>query len=250
MKSPFDYPDRPYAVPQFKIDVHRGAWEQLSKPGSWWSAAERITIASASRAALECGLCAERKNALSPLSMKGHHHGPRTPLTDKVIDTVHRITTDSARLSARWVEGLLDPDFGYGHYVELVSVIVNVISIDTFHRALQISLEPLPDPQPGVPDRYLPPGADIDVAWVPMIWPANLSDREQDIYFGAPRIGHVIRALSLVPNAVRWLNRLSEAHYLPTPQVGDMAATGHLRLSRPQTELVAARTSLLNDCFY
>ena len=83
-----------------------------------------------------------------------------------------------------------------------------------------------------------------------MIWPANLSDREQDIYFGAPRIGHVIRALSLVPDAVRWLNRLSEAHYLPTPQVGDMAATGHLRLSRPQTELVAARTSLLNDCFY
>jgi hypothetical protein len=166
------------------------------------------------------------------------------------MDAIHRITTDPARLTAGFVEAFVEGSFSYGHYVEMVSVIVNLISIDTLHKALGLPLEPLPSPQPGEPDGYLPAGAAPDVAWVPMLYPENLSEREADIYFGAAQMGHVIRALSLVPDAVRWLNRLSEAHYLPTPEVGDFSRTGHLALSRMQTELVAARTSYYNDCFY
>jgi hypothetical protein len=132
----------------------------------------------------------------------------------------------------------------------MISLIVNLISIDSLHRALSLPLEPLPVPEPGEPDGYLPSGAAVDVAWVPMIYPENLTEREADIYFGAPQMGHVIRAMSLVPDAVRWLNNLSAAHYLPTAEVGDFSKCGRLTLSRMQTELVAARTSYYNDCFY
>lgn len=245
----FDYSRAPFDVPQYKAEAHRGAWDYMAEPGSWWNGQARIAIAKASRAAFDCPLCAERKAALSPNAVSGTHAGAST-LPDSTVDAVHRITTDSARLTRSWVEGLIDETFTYGHYVELVSLIVNLASIDTLHRALGLPLEPLPEPRSGEPDGYLPPGAALDVAWVPMIFPQNLSEREDDIYFGAAEMGHVIRAMSLVPEAVRWLNNLSEAHYLATPQVGDMTASGHLSLSRMQTELVAARTSILNDCFY
>lgn len=246
----FQYDQSAYTIPAYKVEAHRKAWQYLSRPGSWWTAAERIAIAESSRAALACTLCEERKAALSPLAVRGRHDNPIVPLDDKVVDAAHRITTDSARISGSWVKSLIGESFGFGHYIEMVSVIVSLISIDTVHHALDIPLEPLPEPQAGEPDGYWPAGAAVDVAWVPMIQPENLTEKEADIYHGFPRTGHVIRALSLVPDAVRALSLLSEAHYLPMPQVMDFSMSGHLNLTRVQTELVASRTSRLNDCFY
>ncbi len=246
----FDYTDSPYRVPDYKAEAHRGAWQYMAEPGSWWTGAERVAIAAASRAAHDCALCLARKAALSPNAVGGSHDGPDGGLPETVVDAVHRISTDPARLTRTFVESLLSDTFSYGHYVEMVSLIVNLTSIDSLHKALGLPLEPLPEPVSGEPDGYLPPGAAVDVAWVPMIYPENLSEREADIYFGAPQMGHVIRAMSLVPDAVRWLNNLSEAHYLPTYEVGDFSKSGRLTLSRMQTELVAARTSYYNDCFY
>ena len=246
----FDYSNAPYQIPDYKAAAHRGAWQYMAEPGSWWTGTDRIAIAAASRAAHDCALCQTRKSALSPNAVSGTHDGPSGGLEDKVVDAVHRITTDPARLTGSWVESLVDDAFTYGHYVEMVSLIVNLISIDSLHKALSLPLEPLPGPMAGEPDGYLPPGAAVDVAWVPMIYPENLTEREADIYFGATQMGHVIRAMSLVPDAVRWLNNLGEAHYLPTYEVGDFSKRGHLTLTRTQTELVASRTSYYNDCFY
>ena len=140
----FDYSNAPYRIPDYKADAHRGAWQYMARPGSWWKGTERLAIAAASRAAHDCELCRERKAALSPNAVSGSHDGPTGGLPDKVIDAVHRITTDPARLTRTFVDGLLADDFGYGHYVEMVSLIVNLISIDSLHKALDLSLEPLP----------------------------------------------------------------------------------------------------------
>jgi hypothetical protein len=69
---------------------------------------------------------------------------------------------------------------------------------------------------------------------------------EADLWHG--RAGNVIRAMSLVPEAVRDLKTLSAAHYVTTEQVTDPRA--RRTLSRPQIELVAGRVSALNECFY
>ena len=59
---------------------------------------------------------------------------------------------------------------------------------------------------------------------------------------------NVISALSLVPENVRWLHDLSEGHYL---SFAEMRMPDPLRaISRPQIELIAARVSALNECFY
>ena len=61
--------------------------------------------------------------------------------------------------------------------------------------------------------------------------------------------GNVIRAMSLVPDAVRSLQELSAAHYLALKDVRDPNARMPA-LERPQVELIAGRISALNECFY
>ena len=58
----------------------------------------------------------------------------------------------------------------------------------------------------------------------------------------------MIAAMSLVPGEVRGLLDLGDAYYMP---MRAMSTPERVRsLSRSQVELVAARTSALNECFY
>lgn len=245
----FSYNDCPYPVRATMADGYRASWDYVASPGNWWSGPERVAIAQASRDALSCTLCSSRKQALSPYSMSGAHDGDGM-LADKVVDAVHRMTTDAARLTRAWIDEAVDDTFTHGHYVEAVSVVVSVFCIDSFHRALGLALEPLPEPKPGEPSRYRPPGAAIDVAWVPMLLPETLTEPEADIFGGQPQMANVIRAMSLIPDAVRQLGAQSAVQYVDLPNVRNFESTGQLSLSRPQIELVAARTSAINDCFY
>ena len=249
----FDYRDCPYPVRASMAEGYRASWDYISKPGNWWSGAERVAIAQATRDARRCNLCAERKGALSPYGVGGtHSSSPDRPvlLSDKAIDAVHRIATDAARLTKTWIDETINDSFTHGHYVEAVSVVVAVFCIDSFHHALGLEMEPLPEPQSGQPSKYRPPGAAVDVAWVPMLVPDTLSEAEADIFGGAPQTANVIRALSLVPDAVRHLAAQSAVQYVGMANVRNVESTGQLSLSRPQIELVAARTSAIDDCFY
>ena len=63
------------------------------------------------------------------------------------------------------------------------------------------------------------------------------------------RTGNVIRALSLVPDEVRTMLATSDVHYLPIADVMNPQAQGRA-LERAQIELLAARVSALNQCYY
>jgi hypothetical protein len=242
------YEDSPYPVRSDLKDAHERFWNRLAGPGTWWTSAERIAIAQASREARNCRLCRERKSALSPYGLDGTHDGS-TDLSPSVVDVVHRITTDAARLTRQWYEAVLAAGLSEGQYVELVGTIVSMVSIDAFSRALGLSLRVLPDPTPEPPSQYRPETAALeDQAWVPMVPECNEGTPEADLW-PSERTGNVIRAMSLVPDEVRTLSDLSAAHYLPNAQVRDpMAAQGEL--DRLQMELVAGRVSALEGCFY
>ena len=62
--------------------------------------------------------------------------------------------------------------------------------------------------------------------------------------------GYVIRALSLVPDEVRSLGDLAAIHYLAFSQIAQWEGSPQGTLSRIQTEVVAARVSAINGCFY
>lgn len=258
----FDYPAEglPDVIREDIVAAHRRAWARLAHPGTWWNAEERVAIAAESRAAAYCDLCRARRRALSPYAAdaptgkRRHASVSAAVLPAAAIDAIHRLVTDASRLTGDYVAGLAKAGLPDTHYVELLSIVVSLRSIDAFHRALGLAPEPMPRPLPesetGPPTRRRPGGTESDSAWVPLLVPSKAEPQDEDLFPG-PMAPYVIRALSLVPDAVRWLKDLSAAHYLAMEGSAMMNfVQGRGPLSRAQTELVAGRVSAVNECFY
>ncbi len=228
--------------------AHRRAWARLASPGTWWTGPERIAIAAEARAADYCSFCRVRKEALSPYSVEGEHDEVAGDLLpSSAIDAIHRLVTDPTRLSSSWVDGLAAQGVPKTHYIEILSIVVSLRSVDGFHRAMGLAPEPLPGARSGEPSRVRPAAAVAGEAWVPMLPNGKLAGDEADLWQGPT--GNVIRAMSLVPEAVRWLKELSTAQYLGQDEMLDFTR-GRGPLSRAQTELIAGRVSALSECFY
>ena len=245
-----DYSASPVPVREDIIAAHARIWDRVRHAGAWWTGAQRVEIATEVRNALDCDFCRARKTAPSPSSVQGEHRSQAKDLPPPAVDAVHRIVTDAQRLSKEWVERLASEGVSDAHYVELLGVVVAVLSIDEVHRGLGIDLLPLPTPEAGEPTRIRPDGLASGTAWVPMMTLAgSRKGPNSDLFEGLPVAPNVIAAMSLVPDAVRDLKTLSNAHYVPTIEVANPTFHGRA-LDRSQIELVAGRVSALNECFY
>ncbi len=244
----FDYSASGYAIRDDIPDAHRAVWRKIGEPGCWWRGSDRVAFVEESRNARRCEACAKRKAALSPHVDCGPHNAT-TNLPEVVVDVVHRITTDPARLSRGWLDRVNTNGVTDEQYVELLGVVVAAISVDAFHRALGLPLAPLPAVVAGAPSGYRPPGAADSGAWVHTVQPEAAGEAEADLYPGG-RTGNVISAMSLVPDSVRLLLRLSDAHYLPMQSIMTPNDNAGRAISRSQIELLAGRVSALSDCFY
>ena len=221
-----DLPIRPKT-----ISSQQRSWEIIASPGRWWNGIERIEIARVGRAARDF------KAAASDI------------LPEAAVYAIQKLVADNANLNRDWYEEIVAAEgMSEDRYVELVAVVVHALSIDEFHRALGLELEPLPDPILGEPTRHRPPQATQRATWPPIVPKSGLNP-EDAMFYGPLEWGaNVISALSLIPENVRWLHDLSEGHYL---SFAEMRMPDPLRsISRPQIELIAARVSVLNECFY
>lgn len=244
----FDYSASPYAIREDIRREHRAFWRRLAQPGSWWTGAERVAIAAASRRAWDCGLCIARKAALSPNAVRGDHaHDGELPLA--TVDAAHRVVMDPGRITRHYVEDNAAAGLSKPAYVELIGVVVAVVSIDEFHRALGLGPEPLPIPQPGDISRYLPAMQREDIGFVPTVPPEGAVGNEADLW-PPMRTANVVRALSLVPDALRDWRALASAQYLSFAGMRNFVKDDARSLNRMQMELVAARVSAVNECFY
>jgi len=247
--SEIDYSDARYPVRASFAEAHNQYWNRLAAPGAWLSGAERVAVAQEVRHARACKLCNQRKAALSSYQVDGAHDRA-SGLSDTMVEVIHRVTTDSARLTKAWFDGIMQQGLKPEQYVEIIGTLVEVFSIDEFCRALDIPFNALPEPQPGEPSRYRPENIreDGNGAWVPLLPSVVDTGPESDLWEG--RTGYVIRALSLVPNEVRYMLDLLAVHYLDNTQIWNVKNSPRGTLSRMQMEVVAARVSAHNGCFY
>jgi hypothetical protein len=244
MDPHLDYDD--HSVREDLVAAHALLLEHLSSPGSWFSGAERIALASESRQSLGCALCAERRAARSPYALKGEHDRV-SDLPEPLVDLVHRVRMDPGSLSRSWFEELRDA-VGEGAYVDAVGVVALLAGIDHFCRALGVAPFVLPDPKPGEATGYRPEGLLDQGAWVQMLAPEALGAPEADLFGDDAFVPNIVRALSQTPDHVRALRSVTAAHYVPLGGLMDLDLERDL--DRFQIELVAARVSALNECFY
>ncbi len=246
------YASAPCAVRDDIAGTHARIWHHIASPGTWLDGPTRVAIAAETRHAAACRLCARRKSALSPYTIDGDHDSLGS-LPATMVEAIHRIATDPARLTERWVKSLLDGGIPDTAYIELVSVLAHTLAVDTFTDALGMERHPLPEPLPGEPTRRRPEGAVIDAAWLPTIPPEAADDELRRIYPSgigdAPNAPHVRRAMSLVPREAISFFAINDAQYLP-PQAMWQPGMNPRAISKAQIELVASRVSSLNGCFY
>ena len=242
-----DYRRSPLPLRDDLVAAHRRAWARLAAPGEWWTGAVRLAIAEETRAATHCRLCQDCKAALSPFAVPGTHTAA-TDLPEIMIDVIHRIRTDSGRLTRQFYDGALAGGLSDAEYVETVGVMAMVIAIDSFCDALGMPRHTLPAPIAGEPRRRRPAGAKEGLAWVPTVAPEDMTDAEAGMYDGLSAV-NIHRALSLVPAEVMAFFDLDTVHYLPDAVLRDFG-TEYRALTHAQIEFLAARVSAINQCFY
>jgi len=256
----FNYTNSVYPIREDIPQAYRKFWQRLAQPGSWWTGEQRVAIAAESRAALDCNWCAIRKIALSPYSQEdSDEKHTRDPifsgcLPEIAVDAAHRVITDQSRITKRYVDtnaerSAGDDGLSKGAYVELVGLVVATFSIDEFHRALDIPLEPLPEPVAGEITRYQPQHLSADIGFVPTIPPDGAVGPEADLWPNG-RTANVARALTLVPDALRDWQSIGSAQYLSFKQMENMGQEEGRALNRMQIEMIAGRVSSINECFY
>jgi len=248
MMPAFDYSASPIPIRADLPAAHRRAWERLAVAGCWWTGEQRVAIARQVRLARVCALCAAGRQTLTASAVEGRHEGSGA-LPAAAVEAVHRLVTDASRITRDWFESVQREGLSDAHYVELIGVVTTVLCIDGFHAAMGLPPEPLPAPRGGAPSQRRPAAARQEMGFVPTIPSGEATGSEADLYPGA-RVPNVVRALSLVPDAVRQLRELSAAQYLPLQQVTDVRSEPGRALSRAQIELVAGRVSAQNECFY
>ena len=253
MSDAFGFDTLPFAVRSDLGEAYRWFWERLRSPGQWWTGAERIAIAEESRLATACSTCQRRKQSLSAYGDHGeceHGNDRRTAtLPIKAIEAVHRIVTDQGRITQSFVSALADDGISDAHYVELLGIVVVTFSIDEFHRALGIAPEPLPEPLPGEPGHYRPELAQHDTGFVAMLPPDGAVNAESDLWPG-DFTANVVRALTLIPDALRDWIRVGSAQYLSFEGMQNFVGLETRSINRMQMELIAGRVSAVNECFY
>lgn len=186
-------------------------WDRLATAGTWWTGGERIAIADDARRAV----AGDDPSGILP-----------APLADATRRLAVAPATIGGTDVVRWELDGLDP-FAY---VETVGIVSRLMALDTAAYGLGLPLRPLPEPRPGVPSREKPAEAAITTGWSPTVGAAS-----------------ALTSLTAVPPEADAMLDLHDVLYVDMEKLGDtqLEVDG---LTRPQIELVAARTSCLDDC--
>jgi len=236
-----------FSVRKDIVDAHTIAWGRIAAPGTWLDSERRLAIAAEIRQARSCDFCKEIKDALSPFTPQGIHQTTGN-LLDAEVELVHRGVSDPGRLSEAWAHDVLNGGITEGEYVEIVCIIASVMIMDTMTMALGSNNTGLPDKRAGKPNNYLPPGAKIKAAWLPIVEPEDAVETDEPLYPN-PKAAYIYRGLSMVPASLRDYWALANTHYIPGEYVYQFDQSIR-SISRPQMELIAARVSSLHECIY
>lgn len=210
----------------------QAAATSLVEPGDWLTGEQRRGAASEALDARTNELDAQRRQAISPNAVAGQHQATEV-LPAEAVEVLHRVASDPGRLTRSWADETIAV-LGEETYTELVGIAACVAVIDTFAWAMSDAETTLAPMAAGGPAKERPDGVGDVGAWVSQSTGSGMAN--------------VSRSLSLVPvTNSAWVG-LVQALYSRGPEFLDLE--WDRALSRPQVELVAARTTAELECFY
>ena len=208
------------------------AAESLVGPGDWLTGSQRRAAALEARDARTNELDQQRRDALPPNAVPGGHEAT-AELQAEAVEVIHRVASDPGRLTQVWADEMMTV-LGEETYTELVGIAACTAVLDMFAWAMTGDDGQLGDNTAGSPANERPDDVGDVGAWVSQTTGTGMAN--------------VSRSLSLVPVTNRAWVSLVQALYSRGPEFLDLS--WDRALSRPQVELVAARTTAELECFY
>jgi len=214
-------------------EAHRLAWRHIAAPGSWWTGEQRVELAGTALTAIADA------EPLPPW-VAVTSTGRVTPLHAPAVahDVAYRLTRHAGTITVDTYRAAAD-QLGELPYVELCAIVSTVAAVAHFCRNIGVAVPPLPAPTAGSPTgEQVEQIASARYNWVPVAAPAD-------------ETAAVVQAYTAVPGEQRNTWRMAAAQYMPNEEMGDpdwRRRPGGL--TRAQMELVAARLTLLRECFY
>ncbi len=236
------YSDSPFSIRSDLDVVHAGTLKSFTLPGTWFNAKERreiVALARRARAALGfevVGFVDEVQNVALPSG---------------AVELIDIVSCESEKIGNSFYQNALSKGLTAEQYVEIVGLVTRASSIDTFSRALGLSMSLLAPAKEGEPSKRTPKAAVMDHAWVPTI-PGGAKGGEDAaaLYGDEDFVPNILSALSLVPGEASSVMELGQVQYLSMNDFQNFKFCRDEQFDRSQLELVAARISALNNCFY
>lgn len=203
-----------FPIPSYMVEGIDRARNNFAAAGARWSGVERIEIANIARAA--------RAGRSRPDNVVGER---ASEMTETIASNAHAITQQT-------VDAFV-ADLGRGPeaFVEMIGVVARLVAIDTFATGIGADLVSLPEPTTDAANGDTDGRARKRSAFVPTVGAAGATS-----------------ALSAVASEDRAQEDLHGSLYLSYREMGDVHIVKGL--PRWQLELIAARTSLINHCFF
>ncbi|MEL6983080.1 MAG: hypothetical protein AAFO29_11705 [Actinomycetota bacterium] len=218
-------------MPAAEADLLGRAARTMVTAGPTLSGTQRRKLAVQARTAA-AATSADTSTGTRAGDDRGQPDPPPRPSSNEPLDELtHRLTVAPASIRQAFVRELEGHGVPAATYVEVLGLVARLTAIDTFAIGLGVPPVDLPPPADDQPTGEVATEATIDGGWVPTVGPASPPS-----------------ALSLTPSEHRAMLDLHRVFYLSIPEMGDLDADRGLH--RTQMELVAARASLLNECFF
>jgi hypothetical protein len=235
------YLDTDLPIPAFVEALHADELLSFARPGTWGTAEQRTAIAAEARKTRVAVGVQESlgDEALADVPEPARRVARAAALGGIEID---RMFCEQAQ-----ADGLTDCA-----YVEVIGVVARLAHLDVFARGIGVPARQLRQPEEDrTPSMLRPAIAKHEGFFVDSVPSApEGGELARDIYGSSVPASNILRSLSLVPDEARRLTRVVDEEYFTHETMMDMSYSSLEGLSRPQLELVAARVSALNQCFY
>ena len=220
-------------VRQDLVRAHDQASAALSKPGTWWTGAQRRELALTAQLAISESEPVAPWVGVSTVANKL----PMSLTAPKIAhDAIYRISRHAATLTREWYEKVT-AEINPLAFVELCGIACTIAPVMAFRRALSLPPLEIGSAESGQPSNQKPNDiVSAQLNWVPVVGPAD-------------KDAAVVQAFTAVPETNRVIWAMADAQYIPDKEMVDPNWTRGT-LSRVQIELVATRVSQQRECFY
>lgn len=237
------YADSVFPVSAETAALHADELQSYATPGTWGTAAERTAIAAEARKA--------RVDAGVQESIGDEHLADCAALPTAARQLARDVALGGTTITREYCADVQATGVTEGAYVEIVGLVARLAHLDVFARGIGVPARALGTPVDDAPPTFERPAVATNEGFFTATVPnAPAGGEVAESLYGGSEAANILRSLSLVPDEARRLIRMMAREYFSMETIFDLKFSSHEALSRPQIELVAARVSALNQCFY